>query len=197
MKYLVVIFSLSFLLIGVASCSCNSASDAQSKIPDNIVSRGDDYLISKVGEQFFKSNIYFDAENSKETESGYYLSYRFVMKDKDFIDELISFVVNKNGRVIEKMPVTGIPDCIDANSDCYKIDEDAAKKIAEENELAEGIKDWMIEFSWQSDYGKYTWHVLSVTQESGKVDDYKAKGEEIFIDPNTGEVLNKRKWNII
>ncbi len=196
MKLLITSLFTIVFAAGLFSCSCNCGAKMQNELPKNIISKGNDYLISKVGDEFFEKFIFYDNANSKETASGYYLSYIFTMPQHDFIAEQISLHVDKSGNVNEKLPVIGIPDCIESSGDCYNVDSENAKQIAFENDLPGGIKDWKVEFEWQPEFKKYLWHITSTTQESRNADYHKANGEEMFIDPSSGDVIEKRKWNI-
>ena len=62
--------------------------------------------------------------------------------------------------------------------------------------LKEGVKEWDMGFMWDFKFHRYVWRILSTLTEHGGEENYRAKGQEMLIDPNTGEVLALNDWII-
>lgn len=190
----------TFILVLIVSCSCKTCdrqADFQISVPDSIFNSGDRFIISKVGKEFFKENFFRDYIFSKKLTDGYYLRYNYRRLDYSFVDEPVYFFVDTLGNVRTEREIIGIPNCRYTPEFCdYKINEEEAIAIAKENELAEGIRPWDVSFRWETTFNRYIWHILATTWERGSGDNYKAKGEEIIIDPIDGSVLKIREWYI-
>ena len=63
-------------------------------------------------------------------------------------------------------------------------------------ELKEGIREWDAGFMWDFKLQRYVWRILSTLSEYNYDDNYKATGQEMIIDPNTGEVLALNDWRV-
>ena len=119
------------------------------------------------------------------------------MPEKPFVDELIRFTVDSTGKVLNQYEVVGIPDCNANQFDCdFVVDENTARQIAAENGLPKGIKDWKVDFVWVAKYNKYVWNLFSTLKENKNVDNYRAEGEQIVIDPNNASVIYQNSWKI-
>jgi cell division protein FtsI/penicillin-binding protein 2 len=93
--------------------------------------------------------------------------------------------------------IVGIPRCKNFPEECdFNIDEQTARQIASNMELKEGIREWDAAFIWDSKLQRYVWKILSTLNESGDEENYKATGQEMVIDPNTGEVLALNDWRV-
>ncbi len=194
------IILITIITIFIQSCSCKTCNQKDGfkiSVPDSIFKKADKFIISKVGSNFFKENFFKDYIRSKRIKDGYYIRYNYRSLDYEFVDEPVYFVVDTLGNVIKEKGVVGIPDCRYSPEMCdYNVNEEEAIAIAKENRLPAGIRQWDVSFRWQADLNRYIWHVLSTTWEIGNGDNYKARGEEIMIDPVEGSVLKKRKWEI-
>ncbi len=192
--FIIILFSTtSFLYNG---CSCKTYGE-DSQIPLNIFKKADSFIISKTGDEFFKKYITTDFIKSKHITPNYLMVYRFCMPEKPFINEEIRFTVDSAGSILKKYEVVGIPVCNTNPNNCdFVVDEKIAKQIATQNGLAKGIKDWKIDFEWESTYSKYVWIILSTNRENKGEFGYRGEGEKIIIDPNDASVLNKDTWKI-
>jgi hypothetical protein len=63
-------------------------------------------------------------------------------------------------------------------------------------ELKEGIREWEAGFLWDFKLQRYVWKILSTLNEFGEEDNYKATGQEMVIDPTTGEVIALNDWRV-
>lgn len=201
MKTFKLIFiSVSFiftLLIGY-SCSCSSCSkDEQSEVPEEVLNKANDFIISKTGKEFFNKYITPDFTRTKKTPPYYEMAYRFYMPDKEYVVGSIKFTVDSLGNVLENRDVIGIPNYRKNPSECnFTVDKDSAIQIAKENGLKEGIKDWDVGFIWNPQRQIYVWHVLSTLHEMKGDIGYRGNGQEAIISPVTGEVLEMHDWKV-
>ena len=188
------------ILIGTVTffaCSC-SCTDSQSSVPDQVLKNSNEFIISKVGKDFFDKNIKPDFQNSKKIGSQYFMVYSFNMPDKRYVDSKIKFTVDTTGQIVDKKNVTGLPDCLSNPEKCrFNIDEEQAKKIAKENEFKEGIKDWKVEFKWEPKYNQYVWSILSTLEESKGSFGFRGNGEILLIDPDSGKIISRDTWRVM
>jgi len=195
MQIVIIALSFSFLINGCNCIPCNEKEEAQ--IPIEVLKKADQFIISKTGDEFFKKYITADFLQSKHIAPNYLMVYKFYMPEKQFVDELIRFTVDSTGKVLTQYEVVGIPSCNTNPNDCdFVVDEKIARQIAIENGLPKGIKDWKIDFAWESKYNKYVWHLLSTLKERKGDFGYRANGEQIVIDPNNSSVIYQDSWQI-
>ncbi|HSL90327.1 MAG TPA: hypothetical protein VK870_13565 [Ignavibacteriaceae bacterium] len=188
------LFTFYFLL---TSCSGSSCVKDEAIIPPDILEKGDQFIISLTGEDFFYNYISPDLTKSNQIHSGYLLAYKFSMPEKPFVNGSIRFTVDSLGNVLRDTEISGIPNCIESPKECeFIVDEEKAVKIAEDNNLDAGIKKWNTNFIWSSVYKKYIWQILNTLRESVGEFGYRGNGKEMIIDPNTGEVLALNDWRI-
>lgn len=179
------------------SCSC-SYSDPQISIPDRVLKKSNDFIISRVGKEFFEKYIKPDFKDIKEINSKYYMVYKFKMPEKSYVDTKIKFAVDSTGRVVDKDNITGLPDCLSSPEKCrFNIDEGQAKEIAKENKFEQGIKKWKVEFKWDSKYDQYVWSILSTLKESKGTFGFRGSGEILLIDPDSGKILAQNTWQVM
>ncbi|MBI2832587.1 MAG: hypothetical protein HYX79_10070 [Chloroflexi bacterium] len=172
-------------------------------IPDFIIEKSNQYVISKVGSEYFSRYITFNPPKSRYFEamkgsnisaylrnSHFYMVYTFRIPDKPFVDELISFAVDVNGNVVNEPG--GIPDRLkDPQEGEFPIDEREAIKIAMSEGLQAGIADWKTSFHWYAgDFKTYVWTVQNTLYESR----FSANGRTVVIDANSGTVLGVFSW---
>lgn len=194
--------ALAFLLfIGLvfySGCSCKPCSENEkATIPLNVLKKSDSFITSKTGKDFFNKYITIDFSKSKHIEPNYLMAYKFYIPEKPFVDEEIRFTVDSTGKVLTQYEVVGIPDCNANQFDCdFVVDENTARQIAAENGLPKGIKDWKVDFVWVAKYNKYVWNLFSTLKENKNVDNYRAEGEQIVIDPNSASVIYQNSWKI-
>ncbi len=199
-KILIGLFVLSFsvsLGFVLNSCNCGCSIFSASDVPLNVLNKANDFIISKTGKEFFDKYITPDFALIKYKEPYYKMAYRFFIPDKPFVDELLTFSIDKNGKVDTTGEITGIPDYKNNPASCkFDINEKQAIKIAEDNGLKKGVNKWKVGLLWNQKYNQYLWHVLSTYSESGKGSNYNGSGKELLIDPNSGKVISANLWNI-
>jgi len=199
MKMLKLFFiPVSFLLTIIIgySCSCSSCgNDETTVVPSEVLKKANDFIISKTGEEFFNKYITPDFAKTKYNPPYYEMAYRFYMPEKDYVVGTIQFITDSTGKVLKDKDIVGIPNYKQNPEECnFTVDKDSAIKIAKENGLKEGIKDWDVGFIWNPKRQIYVWHVLSTLWESEGEFGYKGKGQEAIISPVTGEVFEIHDW---
>lgn len=174
-------------------------------VPSSIVEKSNQFIISKVGQDFFNKylKIYYDKGGYYQTgtdgytdifQGPYYLMvYSFKMPEKPFVNETIEFAVDTEGNVILERGVFGIPD----PTKCNFINETEAIQIAKNAGLEEGIADWVTSFHWfAGDLKTYVWTVQN-TLPTPSGQDCLAHGKGVVIDANSGEVKQTGEWCIV
>lgn len=195
-------FLLAFFVVAAAfisfSCTCGACSRQQDvEVPNDILRKANDFVISKTGKQFFDDYISPDFLLTKKTGGVYEMAYRFIMPQKSFVDEVIRFTVDSAGSLMKNNEITGIPDCVNNPSLCtFDVTEENARSIAKEYGLEVGVNEWKVGFLWDEKLNQYVWHVLSTLYESEGSNGYIGNGKELIIDPNTGLVLKENVWKI-
>ena len=189
------IIILSAILI---SCKCRACSNEEEiSVPDEILEKSNSFIISNTGKEFFNNYITVDLYNTKHILSTYEMAYKFIIPEKPYVSATIKFTVDSTGNVMKNRDIVGIPKCLNFPEQCeFNIDEKRARQLAEENALNPGIRDWKAGFSWDYKLEKYVWRILSTLTELGEGDHYKATGQEVVIDPNTGEIIAFNDWRI-
>ncbi|MFO7526299.1 MAG: hypothetical protein R6W68_12680 [Ignavibacteriaceae bacterium] len=191
------LFTLFFFLVSCSGSSCCKDNTDTTSIPQDIFEKGNRFIISKTGADFFNKYIQPDFLISKELSSGYFLAYNFNMPEKPFVNGTIRFSVDSTGKILTDREVAGIPNCIHSPGKCdFLIDEINAAKIAKQSGLESGIKEWDIKFLWNAQFNQYVWHVINTLQESEGGYGRRANGIEMIIDPNSGEVLATNEWRV-
>ncbi len=177
-----------------------------SDIPDLIIARANEFLISKVSERFFYSYIKFNHDLSRFSladtycikhpsrctefllKPHYYFVYNFKISEKDFVDEIIEFVTDSLGNVVQSRKLFGIPKC--PNNNCCNnfplIEKEDAIKIAKEYGSEEGLNKWILSFHFfAGDLYNYVWKVKNILYKT----DYEFGGKTLLIDANTGRIV--------
>jgi hypothetical protein len=197
MKFFFKVFIISTMILISYSCTCSSCGNEESVIPYSVLSKADLFVANQTGSAFFQNYIKPDFSKIKKTDTGYFIVYNLFIPEKPFVSGQIRFSVDSLGNVNNNLEVFGIPQCKEFPEDCdFKIDKEAAKRIAKESGLEEGIKEWKFGFLYDVVYQKYVWHVLSTLSESEGEYGYRASGKELIISPSTGEVIQKNDWKI-
>jgi len=189
------------LLMGISiltSCKCRSCQqEEQGSVPLAVLSKADSFIVASTGKEFFTKYITPDFTRTKYTPPYYEMAYKLYMPEKQYVNTTIKFTVDTLGNVIKNRDIVGIPRCLNFPEQCeFNIDEQTAKQIATDKGLKEGVKEWDTGFMWDFKLNRYVWRILSTLSESGGEENYKAKGQEVLIDPNTGEVLALNDWVI-
>ena len=198
LKLVVITLSLLVTLLIGYSCSCSSCSkEEQSVVPEEVLSKANNFIISKTGQEFFNKYITPDFAKTRYNPPYYEMAYRFYMPEKDYVVATIKFITDSTGNVLKDKDIIGIPDYLQNPDECnFTVDRDSAIKIAKENGLKEGIKDWDVGFIWNPQRQIYVWHVLSTLHEMKGDIGYRGNGQELIISPVTGEVLDMHDWKV-
>lgn len=190
------LFTLSFFLVSCSGSSC-CKDNTKTDIPHVIIEKGNQFIISKTGEDFFNKYIQSDLSTSKKLTLGYFLTYKFSIPEKPYVNGTIRFSVDSTGKVFQDREIAGIPNCIHSPGECdFLIDEINAAKIAKQSGLESGIKEWDVKFLWNAQFDKYVWYVINTIQESEGGYGKRANGIEMIIDANSGEVLATNEWRV-
>jgi hypothetical protein len=193
--------SLILILISISlltSCKCRACEDKEEgTVPLEVVNKADSFIIASTGKDFFDNYITPDFAKTRHTPPYYEMAYKFFMPDKPYVNATIKFTVDSVGNVLMNRDIIGIPRCKNFPEECdFNIDEQTAKQIASNMGLEEGVREWDIGFMWDFKFERYVWRFLSTSNEFGGEENYKASGQEMIIDPNTGDVLALNDWRI-
>jgi hypothetical protein len=189
------------ILVGIAvltSCKCRACDDQeQATVPIEVLAKADSFIVASTSKEFFDKYITADFYRTKHTPPYYEIAYKFFMPEKPYVDAIIKFTVDSIGNVMKNRDIVGIPRCKNFPEECeFNIDEQKARQIASDMELKEGIRKWEAGFLWDFKLQRYVWKILSTLNEFGDEENYKATGQEMVIDPNTGEVLALNDWRV-
>jgi len=190
----IILISIAILI----SCKCRACEDQeQGTVPLEVLTKADSFIVASTGQEFFQKYITPDFYRSKHTPPYYEMAYKFFMPEKPYVNATIKFTVDSLGNVLKNRDIVGIPRCVNFPEECdFNIDEQSAKKIATNMGLKDGVKEWDTGFMWDFKLHRYVWRILSTLTEFGNEENYKATGQEMVIDPNTGEVLALNDWRI-
>ncbi len=199
-KTSLLISALTLLIIVavLTSCKCRACDDQeQASVPIEVLAKADSFIIISTSKEFFDKYITADFYRTKHTPPYYEMAYKFFIPQKPYVDAVIKFTIDSVGNVLMNRDIVGIPRCKNFPEECdFNIDEQTARQIAGDMELKKGIRDWEAGFLWDFKLQRYVWKILSTLTELGEGDHYKATGQEMIIDPNTGEVLSLNDWRI-
>ena len=195
------LFSAAIILFGITvltSCKCRACEDKEEgSVPLEVLTKADSFITASTGKEFFQQYITPDFYRTKHTHPYYEMAYKFFMPEKPYVNATIKFTVDSAGNVLKNRDIVGIPRCINFPEECdFNIDEQTAKQIANNMGLKEGIREWEVGFLWDFKLQRYVWRILSTLTEYNSGDNYKATGQEMVIDPNTGEVLALNDWRV-
>ena len=193
--------SALLILISIAvlySCKCRACEDEeQGTVPLEVLTKADSFIVASTGKEFFEKFITADFARTRHTPPYYEMAYKFYVPEKPYVDAIIKFTVDSVGNVIKNRDIVGVPRCKNFPEQCnFNIDEPTARQIAGEMGLKEGVREWDAGFLWDFKLRRYVWRILSTLKEFGGEENYKATGQEMVIDPNTGEVLSLNDWRI-
>jgi len=200
LKISLLISALTLLIIAavLTSCKCRACEDQEEgSVPLEVLTKADSFIVALTSKNFFDKYITADFARTRHTPPYYEMAYRFFMPDKPYVNTIIKFTVDSVGNVLMNRDIVGIPRCINFPEECeFNIDEQTARQIASDMELKEGIREWDAGFMWDFKLQRYVWKILSTLNEFGDEENYKATGQEMVIDPNTGEVLALNDWRV-
>lgn len=199
-KISLLISAITLLIIAAAltSCKCRACEDQEEgTVPLEVLTKADSFIVTSTSKDFFDKYITADFARTKHTPPHYEMAYKFFMPEKPYVNATIKFTVDSLGNVLKNRDIVGIPRCKNFPEECsFNIDEQTARQIASDMELKEGIKEWEAGFLWDFKLQRYVWRILSTLTEYSSGDNYKATGQEMVIDPNTGEVLALNDWRV-
>lgn len=200
MNYLQGIF-LTFSLLTfeflIVSCSGSNCKKNFTGIPPEILEKADQFIILKTGDEFFNKYIKPDEPVSTRLASGYLLIYKFHIPEKPFVEGLIRFTLDEEGKVLPEYEISGIPGCVNSPIDCsFNINKLTAINIAKQYGLESGIKEWDVKFLWNAQFEKYVWYVITTLKESEGGHGKRASGKEMIIDSGNGEILTVNDWRV-
>jgi len=189
---------LFIVVATLTSCKCRACEDQeQASVSIEVLAKADSFIIVSTSKEFFDKYITVDFYRTKHTPPYFEMAYKFFIPEKPFVDATIKFTVDSVGNVLMNRDIVGIPRCKNFPEECdFNIDEQTARQIADDMELKEGIKEWEAGFLWDFKLQRYVWRILSTLSEFGDEENYKATGQEMVIDPNTGEVLALNDWRV-
>jgi hypothetical protein len=194
-----ILFSATIFSIAILSaCKCRVCQqEEEGTVPLEVLTKADSFIVASTGKEFFDKYITADFARTKYTPPYYEMAYKLFIPDKPYVNATIKFTVDTTGNVIKNRDIVGIPRCTNFPYECdFNIDEGTARLIATKMGLKEGIREWDAGFMWDFKFQRYVWKILSTLTELGEGDHYKATGQEIIIDPNTGEMLALNDWRI-
>lgn len=199
-KISMLLFALIILIsiFVLTSCKCRACEDKEEgSVPLEVLTKADSFITASTGKEFFQQYITPDFYRTKHTPPYYEMAYKFFMPEKPYVNATIKFTVDSVGNVMKNRDIVGILRCINFPEECdFNIDEQTAKQIANNMGLKEGIREWEVGFLWDFKLKRYVWRILSTLTEFGSEENYKATGQELVIDPNTGEVLALNDWRV-
>ncbi len=183
LKKLLTVLTLSVFLV-----TCSPQPEIK-PIPEFIIQKGNQFVISKVGNEYFNKYIKYNPSKSRYENNSYWMVYSFVIPDKSFVNESFWFYLDIDGNFFGLQP--GIPDLIkNPQEGDFLIDEQTAIDIAKKAGLEEGIKKWKTSFHWyHGNLQTFVWTVQNTLRESS--------GKIIVIDANDGKILMQNDWRQI
>jgi hypothetical protein len=194
-----ILFSATIFSTAILSaCKCRVCQqEEEGTVPLEVLTKADSFIVASTGKEFFDKYITADFARTKYTPPYYEMAYKLFIPDKPYVNATIKFTVDSTGNVKKNRDIVGIPRCKNFPYECdFNIDEGTARLIATKMGLKEGIREWDAGFMWDFKFQRYVWKILSTLTELGEGDHYKATGQEIIIDPNTGEMLALNDWRI-
>jgi hypothetical protein len=194
---LILISLLITISILITACSCSSETQQQTEVPSSIINKSNQFIVSKTGKNIFQNYITIDPAKTKKIGSDFFMVYKFKIPDKSYVNNEIRFTVDSLGNVLQNREVVGIPDCASNPNLCkFSVTEEQARQVAADHSLSKGIKDWSADFEWNAKYNQYVWKILSTEKETKVGDRIKGNGQQMIIDPNTGDVIATNEWKI-
>ena len=181
------------------------------QIPDSIVVKANQIVVSRVGADVFSRFYSFDHTRSRYFEANawciehpsscspylqhphYYVVYA-LETDGRTPDAVGQFVVDVSGNLFTEPEFYGIPNCIEGPGECVFIDEAAAKQVAWRAGLESGIRAWKVHFHWFAGARQtFVWTVSNTLTATGPPD-HRSGGRTVLIDANSGNVLDIFDW---
>jgi hypothetical protein len=204
----------ALLLLSTASCShgvdCPTPAPGagSGQIPDCILEKSNQIVISRLGQAFFREHVVFQPALSSYDEGDpyciqnpgncaefvgkprYRMAYSLSVPDLPGTDLPVAFVVDAAGNLVAEAEIEGLPDCVHDAKECVftVVDEASAISIARQAGLEPGLGEWKTHFHWYGgEFKTYVWTVdntLTADESTGH-----SSGRTVLIDANSGNVL--------
>jgi hypothetical protein len=208
-----------YLLLGNTSSRVQNAVNEEqaTSVPDFIIEKANQIIISRTGREFFEKNIKFSAERSRKNlpntsciqnpdscatflqKTNYLIEYDFQVPGLNSVSTIMEVAVDENGNFISEREPDGelpIPNCVANQRECeFTIDREKAITIAQNAGLKEGIKAWQITFGWNANKHTFDWSIMNTTTENKE--NCSAGGSSLSIDANDGKILSQSGWTSI
>lgn len=227
-KYKRFLFTINFLasfffIFGCNSAQTNAGSNDDIRpdeiysgsIPQIMIQHANQFVISKVGEDFFNRYLRIDSNRSQSypadsscmnqpnscpeylKQPHFLIAYSFKIPGKTWIDEMIFIPEDNEGNVVLVGELYGLPNCVQLPDDCnFPIDESRAISIARESGLQDGIRAWQTDFYWYArEFKTYIWSITNTS--SFSTNPLSGSGQTIIVDANSGQVLTTLSWSLI
>ncbi|HPG39081.1 MAG TPA: hypothetical protein PLP19_22510 [bacterium] len=189
-------------------------------VPSYIMNIAKEFIISRVGEDFFNNNIKIDKHwcrlypplescldspfNCASYLSDYYYKLQYYIKSPNIpeLGGLIEIVMDTTGVIYyPRNGIEGLPDCIKNPCECqFPISEADALEIAR-NQLKGEMTYSYVKFFWTSLFVEhsYVWEVrCSVRVENPQSESgFSSSNQIVVIDANSGVVLAINGWAVI
>jgi hypothetical protein len=199
-----------------ADCPTPAPGASAGQIPDCILQRSNQIVISRLGRTFFREHVVFEPALSSYNEPDpycvqdpsncveflgkphYRMVYSFSVPDLPGTDLPISFDVDAAGNLASGAEIDGLPDCVHDPGECAfaVVDEASAIKIAREAGLEPGLDEWRAHFHWYGgEFHTYVWTVENTLTADGSTG--QRGGRSVLIDANSGAVLQSLNWEAI
>ena len=214
-KFLLFIIHLCF--IQAYAFTCHSGAGQKNEIPDSIIQKIGNFIRAEVGDEYFKEFVSLDTVKSYFRKSyrithpadcaellkepHYFLVYNIKIHDmgEDFVT--IEFITDTLGDLMTECYIDKIPSC--PNNDCLnyfpKIKKDEAIKIAKQERLEEGLRDWVISFQfYYEDFNNYVWAIKTyLSFNNPNKNESRSSGEVIYISAIDGSVVQRNHWAVM
>ena len=211
------IFIIHLFCIQSYAFYLSPCSEPKCEIPDIIIQKTNEYIKSRVGDEYFSAFISFNTSDSHFRKSyrtaqssecfellnkpHYLLVYNISIPDIGNDVVTIEFIADTSGELISKCYLDKIPFCPDNN--CWNyfpgIKKDIAIRIAMESGLEKGLKDWKVSFEFYSqEFNNYVWVIKNyLTLNNLNTNESRPGGEIIYISANDGSVVQINVWTIV
>jgi len=190
-----VALSLFLSLVIGCTCPCQRVNRIENRIPEVIVNQGIGYIVNISGEDFYNRFVSLNTQKSRFNGNFFELYFEMTPHLEGAEPYVIAMNVDTTGNLLPYQTPDGVPDCLkNPEKAIFKIDKEHAKQIALGNKLEKGVKDWLIEFSWEPKYNRYLWKITATFSETNNTNGTRADGKIMMIAPDTGQVLESNKW---
>jgi hypothetical protein len=180
------------ILIAISGFRYWQKTELRVEVPESLAKKADQYVISKVGENFFDKYFMVDLSSNYahigEKLQSYYIHYSFNIPEKNDVSGSVSLMINNSGNIT--VQYGGIPDCLRG---CNFLKRDQAMEIAKEAGFAldkgEGAN-----FHWDDEQKVYVWAVKHRTGSTEDSIGTNYVGKQMNIDANSGKIYGISDW---